>query len=98
MADEHADIAADSWRSVITRIKHAVSWRWALSAQIMELQKQVLELQRSVSKPALRALTEDVVTMRSEEISKLTTDAVKALRLLIEAGVITQEQANEAIQ
>jgi len=38
------------------------------------------------------------VTMRTQEIGKLADDATKALRLLIDAGAITQDQANEAIR
>ena len=98
MAHDHVDIAVDGWRSVITRIKHAVSWRRTLVTQVMDLQRQVLELHRAVSEPKMRALMDDVVTMRSDEITKLTNHAVKALRLLIDAKVITQEQANEAIK
>jgi hypothetical protein len=98
MEHDHVDIAVDGWRSVITRIKRAVSWRRTLVTQVIDLQGQVLELHRAVSEPKMRALMDDVVTMRSDEITKLTNHAVKALRLLIDAKVITQEQANEAIQ
>jgi len=98
MAHDHVDIAVDGWRSVITRIKRAVSWRQTLVRQVMDLQGQVLELHRAVSEPKMRALMENIVTMRSKEIGTLTDHAVKVLRLLIDAGVITQKQANEAIQ
>jgi hypothetical protein len=98
MAHDHVDIAVDGWRSVITRIKRAVSWRRTLVTQVIDLQGQVLELHRAVSEPKMRALMENIVTMRSKEIGTLTDHAVKALRLLIDAGVITQEQANEVIQ
>ena len=70
----------------------------ALTMQIANLQGQVLELYRAVSEPKMRALMDNIVTMRSDEITKLTNHAVKALRLLIDAGVITQEQANEVIR
>jgi hypothetical protein len=70
----------------------------ALIAQLADLQGQVFELRRAVAEPRLRRLMDDVVTMRSKEISTLTGHAVKALRLLIDAKVITQEQANEAIK
>ena len=70
----------------------------ALTMQIANLQGQVLELYRAVSEPKMRALMENIVTMRSKEIGTLTDHAVKALRLLIDAGVITQDQANEAIR
>ena len=70
----------------------------ALTMQIANLQGQVLELYRAVSEPKMRALMDNIVTMRSDEITKLTNHAVKALRLLIDTGVITQEQANEAIR
>jgi len=70
----------------------------ALTMQIANLQGQVLELYRAVSEPKMRALMDNIVTMRSDEITKLTNHAVKALRLLIDAKVITQEQANEVIR
>ena len=70
----------------------------ALTMQIANLQGQVLELYRAVSEPKMRALMDNIVTMRSKEIGTLTNHAVKALRLLIDAKVITQEQANEAIK
>ena len=70
----------------------------ALTMQIANLQGQVLELRRAVSEPKMRALMDSIVTMRSKEIGTLTDHAVKALRLLIDAGVITQAQANEAIR
>ena len=98
MANDHVDIAVDGWRSVITRIKHAVSWRRTLVTQVIDLQGQVLELHRAISESKMRALMDSIVTMRSDEITKLTNHAVKALRLLIDTGVITQEQANEAIR
>jgi len=98
MAHDHVDIAVDGWRSVITRIKRAVSWRRTLVTQVIDLQGQVLELHRAVSEPKMRALMDNIVTMRSDEITKLTNHAVKVLRLLIDAKVITQAQANEAIR
>ena len=98
MAHDHGDIAVDGWRSVITRIKRAVSWRRTLVTQVIDLQGQVLELRRAVSEPKMRALMDSIVTMRSKEIGTLTNHAVKALRLLIDAKVITQAQANEAIR
>jgi len=79
------------------RIRKTPSKR-ALVRWIADLQGQILELQHKTSESTLRTLVEKVVTMRSDEISKLTDHAVKAIRLLIDAGVITQEQANEAIR
>jgi hypothetical protein len=70
----------------------------ALLERIVDLQMQVLELRRTVTESHLRTLMDDVVTVRAKEIGTLTDHAVKALRLLIDAGVITQEQANKAIQ
>jgi hypothetical protein len=69
-----------------------------LLEHIVDLQRQVLELQRGISKPTLQALVDELVTMRSKEISTLTDHAVKALRLLIDKDVITQAEANEAIR
>jgi hypothetical protein len=70
----------------------------ALTMHIADLQKQLLELRMAVAESKMRALVENIVTMRSKEIGTLTDHAVKALRLLIDAGVITQAQANEAIR
>jgi len=70
----------------------------ALVAQIADLQKQVLELRLSVSEAKLRALVDEVVSVRAQEISTLADHATKVLRLLIDTGAITQEQANEAIR
>lgn len=72
--------------------------RLALIAQVVDLQKQVAELRLAVSEAKLRALVDGVVSVRAQEISTLADHATKALRLLIDAGVITQEQANEAIR
>ena len=70
----------------------------ALVAQIADLQKQVLELRLSVSEAKLRALVDEVVSVRAQENSTLADHATKVLRLLIDTGAITQEQANEAIR
>ena len=70
----------------------------ALISQIADLQKQVLELRLAISETRIRELMDSVVTIRAQEISTLADHATKALRLLIDAGVITQEQANEAIR
>jgi len=70
----------------------------ALVGQVIHLQRSLMELQRSASEEKLRGLVEKVVTMRTQEIGKLADDATKALRLLIDAGAITQDQANEAIR
>jgi hypothetical protein len=70
----------------------------ALTNALAGLQRDVLELRRGVSETRLRELVDAVVTMRSQEISTLADHATKALRLMIDAGVITQEQANEAIR
>jgi hypothetical protein len=65
---------------------------------VVDLQKQVAELRLAVSEAKLCALVENTLAGRLGEISTLADHATKALRLLIDAGVITQEQANEAIR
>ena len=84
------------WRTTL-RIRKVAPKR-ALVAQIADLQRQILELRLSVSEAKLRALVDSVVSVRAQEISTLADHATKALRLLIDTGRITQEQANEAIQ
>jgi len=41
---------------------------------------------------------DSVVTIRAQEISTLADHATKALRLLIDKGVVSQDEANEAIR
>jgi len=84
------------WRTTL-RIRKVTPKR-VLLEQIADLQKQVLELRLSTSEAKLREIVEKVTAMRSEEIGTLTDHAVKALRLLIKAGVITQAEANEVIR
>jgi len=84
------------WRTTL-RIRKVAPKR-ALVAQIADLQRQILELRLSVSEAKLRALVDEVVAVRAKEIGTLTDHAVKALRLLIKAGVITQAEANEVIR
>jgi hypothetical protein len=79
------------------RVGKAPSWK-ILAVQIADLRAQVLELRLATSEAKLRALVENALSSRTQEISTLADHATKALRLLIDAGVITQEQANEAIR
>lgn len=70
----------------------------ALISQIADLQKQVLELRLAISETRIRELMDSVVTIRAQEISTLADHATKALRLLIDKGVVSQDEANEAIR
>jgi len=70
----------------------------ALAMHIAELQKQILELRLATSETRIREFMDSVVSVRAQEISTLADHATKALRLLIDTGVITQAQANEAIR
>jgi hypothetical protein len=69
-----------------------------LISQIADLQKQVLELRLAISETRIRELMDSVVTIRAQEISTLADHATKALRLLIDKGVVSQDEANEAIR
>ena len=69
-----------------------------LTGALAGLQKEILELHRAVAEPRLRVLVENTLAGRMQEISTLADHATKALRLLIDAGAITQDQANEAIR
>jgi hypothetical protein len=69
-----------------------------LTGALAGLQKEILELRRAVAEPRLRVLVENTLAGRMQEISTLADHATKALRLLIDTGTITQEQANEAIR
>ena len=70
----------------------------ALTNALAGLQRDVLQLQRSVSETRLRAMVAEALSVRAQEISTLADHATKALRLLIDAGVISQVEANEAIR
>jgi vacuolar-type H+-ATPase subunit D/Vma8 len=70
----------------------------ALTGNLVELGKTVLELKRSVTEASIRKLVEDVVEMRSEEIRHLTGSAAKALRLMVDRGLVSQEEVNATMQ
>jgi polyhydroxyalkanoate synthesis regulator phasin len=69
-----------------------------LTARVADLHQQVLQLRLTISEAKLRTLVDAAMSARLQEISTLADHATKALRLLIDTGKITQEQANEAIR
>ena len=57
-----------------------------------------LEMQRQSHRELVREEVEKAISERGQYLLTLMTHAVKALRLLVDAGVLTQDAVNEALR
>lgn len=71
-----------------------VAGRASTRGQIKALAAQVADMRRETA--GLRDMVREEVAATRGELDPLVTQAVRVLRLLVEAGVVTQDQVNAA--
>jgi CHASE3 domain sensor protein len=69
-----------------------------LFSRMVTYEQQLIEVRRDVNREAVLQEVERAMGEKGEELTKLVSDAVKALRVLVDAGVVAQEALNEAVR
>jgi hypothetical protein len=70
----------------------------ALEGIIASLQLEIQEIRGQQSRAEIRALVEEVYNEDRGELQDLRRDAAKFLNLLVERGMISREDLNEALK
>ena len=70
---------------------------WALTGIVQGLQIELAELRRWHNKAAIRAVVEEVYGDDVQRLDKLRDDVVRLLNLMIEKGILTREELNQAL-
>jgi hypothetical protein len=65
---------------------------------MVQYEQQLIEVRRDVNREAVREEVEKAFGAHGKNLRKLVDDAAKALALLKEKGVVTQDELNAAVR
>jgi hypothetical protein len=78
-------------------IKNDEEFRQAVVQELLELNRNILNLRLDVNKESIKLLIYECHKDEVDRLEKLKSDIVKYIRFCIQKGLYTQEEVNSAI-